>query len=113
MRKEPVPNNDAYMAPESVEYGESQQKIIKSNSSIEQREEPRMYEEEKMEFKEYYQPEEEKMNRCGSCKKYITEHDEESQNVVVPECFHFFHRDCLKVLAKKQYMKDMKASCNV
>lgn len=70
-------------------------------------------EEEKIDMSQYYQPEEEKMNRWGWCKKFITEHDEKIQNIVVPECFHFFHKGCLQVSAKKQFMKNMKVSCTV
>ena len=60
------------------------------------------YEEEKFSPDDFYQ--EEQTQSCEQCSKKLRPEDFEGENVVMLDCVHYFHKDCLKKSVKKQYL---------
>lgn len=53
----------------------------------------------------------ESMQRCPACQKYITPVDEREENLLILECAHSVHKDCMKQSAKRQYMDNQIIKC--
>lgn len=88
---------------------EEEEKVDTSAHSELQKKDP--YEEDKYEAYEDYR-EEVNMQKCGCCKKYITPTDEKSNNQIVLECCHFYHKDCMEKSARKQYLDNQQVKCH-
>lgn len=69
-----------------------------------------VYEEDKYEDEEYHDREE-SMQRCKICLKYITPNDEDRENLLILECAHFTHKDCMKKRARKEYLDSQQVKC--
>lgn len=51
------------------------------------------------------------MQRCHQCMKYITPADEREENLVILECADYFHKDCMKQSARRQYLDTQQVKC--